>query len=95
MAISLEKILTISADEWFKITNREVSNYKVKGVHIVISEHEADGVHSRFAFQVPNDAEVVVSYRSDIVLAGTGSYLYYRAIASGTALIPKIPEEKK
>jgi len=95
MTIALEKILTISADEWSKITGRRLSDYEARGVHIIDEEganEEIENLHKIFASKVPDNAEVVVSYRPNISLAGTGGRLNYRAITSGTVLIPK---EKK
>ena len=93
MTISLEKILTISAEEWSKITDSVLSYYEAKGVHYYgDGVDEGVDIHVEFASKVPNDAEVVVSYRFNIALAGTGGRLNCNLSAGGTALIPK---EKK
>ena len=93
MTISLEKILTISAEEWSKIESSALFDYKAEGVHYhgAASDEDVD-VHAGFASVVPDNAEVVVSYRFNIALAGTGGRLNCNLSAGGTALIPK---EKK
>lgn len=60
MAISLDKILSISLSEYreyfFETLGKESWDYELKGVHF------HGGLVGEFAQQVPEDAVVVVSY---------------------------------
>ncbi|HLC53040.1 MAG TPA: hypothetical protein VJK03_00710 [Candidatus Nanoarchaeia archaeon] len=79
MAIDIERILTISATEWFGMNKKKPSEYEARGIHC----HEDPYlVTEKFAKRVPSEAEVVVGYRVSSSAAG-----HNPAIASGTALI--------
>ena len=91
MAFPLEKILTISAEEYVHMVRKNpnesfqevLSRYSPVGIHEA-GNSGINPVHG-FAEKVPDNTEVVVGYRSSWVSSVGHIYL----LASGTALIPK------
>lgn len=84
MAISLDKVLTISAKEWFDITGNDKRNYEPIGVQVQFTNPQLS-IHQVFADNTPN-AEVVIAYQAFICrFCETGLY----GIAQGTALVRK------
>jgi len=84
MTIELERILTISAEEYCKIYGKKLTDYTVRGIHITSCEGEGD--IKKFAKMVPDEAEVIVNFHQ----AYGGTYPRWNGYyASGTALIPK------
>lgn len=79
MAFPLEKILTVGARDWFKITRALPTAYDLVGVHA--SASQALGVQDEFLRKVPEKAEVVVDYKLFV--------FKNRIYASGTALVKK------
>ena len=85
MAIDIERILTISATEWFGMNKKKPSEYEARGVH---SRDECmSQVVREFAKRVPSEAEVVVEYRFSSATAGASGGMVAMVYASGTALI--------
>ncbi|MDP1695893.1 MAG: hypothetical protein Q8L29_03200 [archaeon] len=67
MAINIEKILTISATEWFEMNGKNPREYEARGVH-----SDESKVPEALAEVVPSKAEVVVGYRYyGVYVAGT------------------------
>jgi len=88
----LEKILTISAREWYDMYGKKLDDYEAKGIHYEVYDMEFNKQLSKeFASQVPNNAEVVVAYKFFTNPNGgnISSRIVPRDYASGTALIPK------
>ena len=88
MAIDVEKILTISVREYCEMMNKQLNNYKPRGIF------SREGDISEFAKKVPNEAEVVIDYRYSS--AGSTESANLNWVSSrfsyfqhGTALIPK------
>ncbi len=92
-AFPLEKILTIDPSEYRNITNIEMKDYLLVGVHAtgMISNSGRDSVIDRFAQEVPSNAMMVVSYIPRITHVSTSADLthYFKYIATGIALVPK------
>lgn len=86
MAITTEKILTISAEDWFRMNNKEPYKYEARGVH---SNGIMDSVLEKFAKEVPSESEVVVDYRLSSATCGTSGGMTEKTYACGTALIHK------
>jgi len=85
MAISLDKILTITASEWIDAHPvNSISNYDLVGVHLINNSLDIN-INQVFADNVPSEAVAVVSYK---VSSGGGIGAIYSS-ASGTALIPR------
>jgi hypothetical protein len=99
----LEKILTISADDYAKLKDRTgmrgkcIRDYTPYGVQCVL-KYRADVTNvelqevdalERFAKKVPPEAEIVVGYRSTVSY-GSDRFVWS---AEGTALIKKKSEE--
>jgi hypothetical protein len=79
MSIRLEKVLSLSAGEYCDSVKKQLSDYHLKGVHARL---EMDGsLPYEFLRAVPDDAEVVVNYRT----SSAGS----ERLAYGVALISK------
>lgn len=87
MAINLERVLTISATEWFAISGKSPTEYRVMGIHSNVGN--MDFAMKQFAEAVPSCAEVVVGYKITSASAGHYSNLRDSSYACGTALIPK------
>jgi len=93
MAIKLEKILTISATEWFSISGKSPGDFEAVGVHIggeevssIPTSNHCRNTITRFAEQVPDNTMVVVGYR--VKMEGKG-YAEIHCERSGTALVSK------
>ena len=86
MTINIEKILAISATEWFKINKKEPTEYEVYGIHC---EEFAQYVLREFVKKVPTEAEIVVNYGITSAPCGNPFNTSCYTHASGTALIPK------
>jgi hypothetical protein len=86
--IDTKKILTISANEYCQIYGKNISDYRECGVHLSKRQvhRENFDLSKEFAKLVPDNTEVVVSYRFSV--GGSGPELF-QTYASGTALIPK------
>lgn len=86
MAISIEKILTISATEWFEMNDRKPSEYEARGVH-----NDGTMTHGleEFAEKVPTEAEVVIGYRSTSATSGSSGGMSAMTYRYGTVLIPR------
>ncbi|MBI2045099.1 hypothetical protein HYT23_03505 [Candidatus Pacearchaeota archaeon] len=94
MAISIEKILTISVGEYAKS-----KAYDLVGVHfslLTCDSIEIANAIEGFAEKVPDKAEVVVDYQNNTSAAGRMDRQYYIQM-SGTALIPRknVPSASK
>lgn len=81
MGISLNKILTISAGDYFKMRNVSGASYEPVGVQAVVPYSESRMIID-FAAKVPREAEAVVDLRvspsgdeRDILIAGTALVL--------------------
>lgn len=94
----LDKILTISANEYCENKGKKLTDYELKGIHHMwdyvykeLSETIPDKAVEGFAKVVPSDAEIVVKYTPH----GYGDLkenIFHNRLtmgASGTALIPK------
>ena len=101
MAIELEKVLTISAQEYVGPGIPITSKYDVHGVHILrlgtdTFGNKVKGALEAFAEQVPASAEVVVGFQDSTSATGqadprsseTDRRMFYVQM-SGTALIPR------
>lgn len=84
MAISLDKILTISARDWAETERVDLRNYRAVGVHDFGARAD---MNSNFAEKVPSEASVVVDYRISLTYGGGSIAVSYAS--SGTALIPR------
>ncbi|HUW43812.1 MAG TPA: hypothetical protein VMV95_02545 [Bacillota bacterium] len=75
MTFPLEKILTISAADWFLIKEKNPEDYVAKGIH-------SDGYpwNEDFQKEIPENTEIIVNF--EICQGNLGA-------SSGTALIPK------
>jgi len=87
MAVDIEKILTISAREWFEMNEKKPSKYEARGVHHI--GVMASSALSDFAEKVPTEAEVVVGYRSTSATSGASGGMSAMTYYYGTALIPR------
>ena len=91
----LEKILTVSARDYVASVNGSgrLSDYEMKGVHVETNQDiRSSSLVELFSKLVPEDAEVVVDYRTSVAVASDEISVYFRKSASGTALIPKTKE---
>ncbi|MCK5490874.1 MAG: hypothetical protein KAI67_03460 [Candidatus Pacebacteria bacterium] len=90
MAIELDKILTISLEEYCKLKEKKLSDYEIEGVHsfgtIVRGPEMKDSPKFKLASEVPDVSEVVVGYNVQYVSPSSGSAFYE---ANGNALILK------
>ena len=87
----LEKILTVSVGDYVdNMGARRSSDYDMVGVHVMNSYPHPGGVtpfdniYLAFAKKVPENAEVVVNFKTNVSLHSSAVYT-----ASGTALIPR------
>ncbi len=87
MTIALDKILTISARDWCEMHGKSLTDYEARGVHIDALDPD-EQVLKYFVQKVPVEAEVVVAFQQ----VYSGRHVNSRYLASGTALIPRIPE---
>ena len=90
MPIDGKKILTISADDYFRICKSNL-DYEAVGIHLCEEIRYGDEFNlvKEFAKLVPEEAEVVVGYEFSVG-GGLGQYgRRYKVCASGTALIHK------
>ena len=79
---SLEKILTVSAEEYAETQqNKTLEDYEFRGVNVKSRNNPNENLHELFLSHVPSSAEVVVDYK------------FNSEYASGTALIPKQKEK--
>ena len=90
-----EKILSISADEYFKMTGKNPRGYTPVGVHVAErckSNFFVDGynkVSDLFKNRIPENTEVVVGYSQTLIYNGEGaSPERLSATMDGTALVP-------
>ena len=91
MAIELDKILTVSVDEYVRSMHKDISEYELVGVHASVERLYADGFKDgidSFRKEVPTGAEVVASLKYG-GLIGSNYNSDLLAMISGTALIPK------
>jgi len=72
----MEKVLSVSASDYVKSRNKELTDYIMRGVHTCKKSFES------VSMDVPDGTEMVVDYR----VMGDSIYYSYRY---GTALIPK------
>ena len=90
MAISLDKILTISAREWCESNGKSLKDYKMVGITssgIIFSDcFSADAPKERLAQEVPGNAKIVTDYIPPSLVSSYDNILYE---ANATALIPK------
>ncbi len=98
MAINLNKILTISPQEWSEISGKNLRDYNVVGIQyqVVLDLHFNSAFTNEFSERVPDKAEVVVGYKcTSATVSPSGSSGDRTALiyATGTALIPKHREE--
>ena len=88
MAIELEQILTISAEAWAKVNEKDLTDYEAIGYHSH-GEYTSE-MEEEIAGIFPEEAEIVVDFRVSIGGAGSssaGNKIKYHV--SGTALIPR------
>jgi len=88
MGINIEKILTISAGDWFKMNNKNPKDYKPVGIHTRTDCGDFDSFGEAikdFSKETPKKTEVVVDYKAEII----PSVACYVAYLYGTALILK------
>jgi hypothetical protein len=87
----LEKILTISAEDWCGFKGENLVDYIPRGVHLA-------GVYKGnvryFAALVPKEAVIVVGFRSSIASAGTVGEQGRVYTADEKALIPKAKKRR-
>jgi len=91
MAIELEKILSVTAQEYVGPNVDVREKYELKGIHFSELTCDIEGIKSavqNFAKQVPDNAEAVVGYQNNTSAAGRLDKQYYVQI-TGTALVPK------
>ena len=91
MAIKLEKILSVTAQEYVGPNVNVREQYELKGIHfseLTCNPNKIKGAVQNFAEQVPDNTEAVVSYQNNTSAAGRVNKLYYIQI-TGTALVPK------
>lgn len=91
MTFPLEKILTISGQEYAEISGEGIlNNYDAVGVHFH-GDITHSNLHEKFAEKVPANAEIVVGYRTNTCI-GYDAYadeLEEFGTAEGTALIKR------
>jgi hypothetical protein len=80
MNFPLEKILTVSAEEWSQSSQKLLIRFDMVGV--TYSGDNTNKPKTKLAEKVPDEAEVVVNYAVNRI--GPNNYE-----ANGTALIPK------
>ncbi len=68
MTIGIEKILTISAKEWFEITGKNPNEYEAQGVHYDCMHSFPEDVLKK----TPSEVEVVVGCRLTPNICGSG-----------------------
>lgn len=85
----LERILTMSASDYAKSENNDLSTYKAVGVHntVCLCQVRDYNAINYFANNVPLDAEIVVDYRENISYFGPSNGASVFVSSSGTALI--------
>lgn len=103
------KVLTISATDYFMMTQKNPVDYNAVGIHFLCgTEFDSCGRYAgrapspleAFVAQVPKGAEVVVCYRTSVSVSqrgGVGNPTTVGYTASGTALIPRrlgLPEHR-
>ena len=67
MAFPLDRILTISADDYSKMIDMPLRTYVASGVQCQYHAERSKGtIHEEFAKVVPEEAEVVVGYKTEI-----------------------------
>jgi hypothetical protein len=86
MAISIDKVLSMSAKDWSTMTGKELKNYEAKGIH---SDSCMISALKEFAENVPKKAEVVVDYKFTSATEGSSGGMSAMMYCSGVALIPK------
>jgi hypothetical protein len=90
MAISLDKILTISAEDWCKSNGVNLWGYDLVGVtsrgEIFSNYFITDSPKKRLAKETPANAMIVTGYNLSLILKNSETILYE---ANATALIPK------
>lgn len=98
MTIDTDRILTCSAREYVESVEKKLSNYEMRGVHLVNSIGylgHVDGntkVLEALLTQAPSNAEVIVDYRDSLSYNGNISGNHETTVtisAHGVALIPK------
>ena len=83
----LDKILTVSLDDYCMAKNEYSCSYDLKGVHYERNLGEGGvSMITNFAKNVPANAEIVVDFKYSVAELAE--------FASGTALIPKKKEKK-
>lgn len=104
-----DRVLTISAADYFMINQKNPVDYRAVGIHLVCgAEFDSCGKYASqaappleaFVAQVPKGAEVVVCYRTSVSVnqrGGVGNPTTVGYAVSGTALIPRkleLPEHR-
>ena len=93
-SFSMDRILTVSAQEYCDNQGKEISDYNLVGVHSTwnrVLYGLVEGAGSKFLDEVvPTNTEVIVGY--DFGITSRNNNLYF--FESGTALIPKEITEK-
>ena len=86
MTINLNKILTVSADEYLRCVHKNISEYDLRGVHQSVEDNKIQN----FAKAVPYESEIVTSLKYGVgSTQGFDTVTKIVTMISGTALIPK------
>jgi hypothetical protein len=90
MTIPLDKILTVSAEEYCKSEHVDLGDYRLEGVHVTVNMEEREYLLRYFSREVPAEAVVVTGY-TPCISFGNGPFdsPEFIGYASGTALIPR------
>jgi hypothetical protein len=91
MAIELEKILSVTAQEYVGANVNVREQYELKGIHFSELTYKPARITmavQNFAEKVPDNTEAVVGYQNNTSATGRVEKQYYIQI-TGTALVPK------
>ena len=88
MAIDLDRILTVSAKDYCESVDRQLRGYSLRGFSVTRGLSSETNPREELAKEIPENAEVVVNYRSN----NLGEVFYE---ASGTALFRNETSEQK
>ena len=90
----IEKILTISATEWFNISGGNPRCYDAVGVHDFYNGLGSHDVMLDFIRKIPETSEVVVNYKQSLAgfASGPNNTENVFCVMAGTAIVPKKAE---
>jgi hypothetical protein len=98
MTTSLDKILTVSAEEYCRSEHKDLGDFILKGVHVKVEKDRMDYILEYFSERLPSRTEVVAGYSVSMSLGDWGGdyarHHMFVCYASGTALIPRTNKEK-